>query len=262
MTYPAFKQAMAADIFADDMSRGSQIYLLNEAGAASGPVFVEGDHSGGWAPGYSMKKSFYINNPTDQEFYIKTIKINLGLKDIDEEKTYNRDDDVYKDFVKYIGAKIEDAKGGDLYSSSLERLSEGIAPDNVCTINPGENRKFYFTMWMDKDAGDSLQGLKCSFDISFICSTPEEHKDYSGHKKSGGRVKVVSDDTHETPSTNPVPEEPEPTSPPTVIVPPDDTQNGEPLPKTGAMLDMETLIFAGVLITGIGTILVFEKTNN
>ncbi len=263
VTYIDSKPALASEFLTE--SEGKQVYFLNEDSVASGPIFLEGDCPGGWTPGCSIKKAFYINNPTDEEFYIKEIKLDLSLMDIEGKQAYKNGDDVYEDFVRYVGARIENTPAGDLYSDNLKLLSDGITVDKIYIIDPGESRKFYFTMWMDEDAENSIQGLKCDFDIKFLCSSAEESEKYNRHKKkheTGERAaKLVSIKPPEKPSEDFTPDLSGDYISPQTGAPVPDGKSGMAglLPETGSIADMDSVVAAGVLIAGIGSILVFKK---
>jgi LPXTG-motif cell wall-anchored protein len=257
------KSALASVFLTE--SKNEQVYFLNEAGITSGPIFLEGDCPGGWAPGRSVRKIFYINNPTDEEFYIKKIKVDLGLKDIGGQ-AYKDSDDAYKDFVRYIGARIENADGGDLYSGNLKLLSDGIAVDKIYAIDPKESRKFYFTMWMDENAENSIQGLKCDFDIRFLCNSVNNSEKYSRHaKKHEAKAEIETKSVSINPPENPIetfaPDLREDHISPQAGETAADAESGLAglLPETGSIADMDSVVAAGVLTAGIGLILAFKK---
>ena len=273
------------------------INLLNFNKEISKPLFTSDD--GLWAPGYEKSKKFYIKNNSSYSFTMDYIKIAMELKDITG-KALDPDSESFEDFINFVRAKVTNS-GDILYEGSFKRLlgNDGSIDGSIILkdiVNAYSEKEYAFTIKMDEEAGNSIQGLVCEFDIFMgFDSTGEDEPSITPTPIEPTPVPT------EYPPITPVPTQPTPisteTSPtpdnpllkPTITGTDSDTQLGEDgkpilnesgkdvlditkdtsdengdgkglgnLPKTGHFVDRKSLFLLGGIITVFGFLLAYR----
>ncbi len=270
--------------------------MLNFNNEISRPLFTRDD--GLWVPGYEKSKMFCIKNNSSYNFTMDYIKILMELKD-STGKALDSDSESFEDFINFVRARVAN-KGDILYEGNFKRLlgNDGniILKD---TVNAYGEKEYEFTIKMDEEAGNSIQGLVCEFDIligldstgkdePLITPTPIEP------------TPIPTEYPPITPSPiNPTPVSLEPSTPldkdnpllkPTItdadsqsveygklalneshedvsnIIKEVSYENGEEkglgnLPKTGHFVDRKSLFLLGGIITVFGFLLVYKGSS-
>ncbi|MCY6354593.1 immunoglobulin-like domain-containing protein [Clostridium sp. ZS2-4] len=174
------KPVKAAPTFSISKQNGEAIFTLDDAGIA---------------PGTGISKEFYIFN--DYSYSNKLEKISLNSFKLNYSgESISANDDRYKDFVKYVNVNIiqnqDSQQNRQIFNGSLDTLlKQSILLDGSDTIliNPDKQIKMGIIISMDKEAGNSVQGLGCNFDLSFVCSYETGG---SGHHSSSSRNRSSS----------------------------------------------------------------------
>ncbi len=191
------------------------------------------DKDGLWYPGRSLTKGFIVKSNYEKEVQFNKLFVNVEpLGNKVDNKVFNFDGQVYKQFSKYLKVTLRD-ESSVFYNGTFEDFSsKGVELSTPIKVSPNSQKDFMLTLSFDGNAGNDFQNLTHEFSIAIQYTLADESS------------------TIET------------------SIPPIETNvggvqsgsNGANLPRTGRLFDFAALLFLGMMLSTAGFFLISSNS--
>lgn len=200
-------------------------HIIIEAKGDNKNLGIFNDKDGFWYPGRTLTKEFTVKSNNEKDVQFNKFFVNVQpLSSSLVNKIFNFDDQLYKQFSKYLKVTLKD-KDSVFYDGTFEDFSsKGVELSSPIKISPNSQKDFELTLYFDEKAGNDYQNLTHKFNIALQYTLVDESSSIN------------------TP------------------IPP--IQVGDKLPQTGRFVDFATLLSIGLMLAAAGFFLLDSKTRN
>lgn len=137
-------------------------------------IFNE-EEDGLWYPGRTLPKQFLVKNNSGKEIQFNKFSVTVQpLSDNLINKIFNFDDQLYKQFSKYLKVTLKD-ENSVYYNGCFDDLSsKGVELSAPMKVSPNSQKEFTLILSLDETTGNDFQNLTHKFNVAIQYTLTDE----------------------------------------------------------------------------------------